>query len=122
MIKQRYKEWITKYNQKHKRVYGLCAQATLEMAAAFPELQRVRGFAHDGLNGKPSEHWWLKDGDNTIIDPTGKQFLCIVEYEEWDEEREEPTGKCLNCGAYCYHGQHSCTEECAEEFAASLRR
>ena len=117
----RYTKWIDDYNREHQNIRGKCAQVTSEMAIVFPELIRVRGFVHHILSEKPSEHWWLKNNDGKIIDPTAKQFGGILEYEEWDEEQEEPTGKCLNCGTHCYHGSATCTDECRKEFAASLK-
>jgi len=120
-MKQKYQIWINKYTQNHHNIRGMCAQATKEMAKEFPELKRVRGFVHHILSTKPSEHWWLKDIDDNIIDPTSKQFGGIIEYTEWDEEQEEPTGKCHNCGNYCYNGQATCSDRCAKEFAASLK-
>ena len=119
-MKQEYQTWTDKYNREHTTTHGQCDKATKEMLEAFPELIRARGHVQPALSAKPCEHWWLKDDTGNIIDPTAKQFGYILEYEEWNEGAEEPTGRCLNCGNYCYHGRSTCSDVCYEEFVASL--
>jgi len=116
----KYHTWIDEYSKKHPNTRGMCAHATEEMQKVFPELVRVRGHVYNILNNKSSPHWWLKDDVGNIIDPTAKQFGGILEYDEWDETKEEPCGKCLNCGEYCYDNRFTCSDICAKEFAASL--
>ncbi len=119
-MEQKYQTWIDSYNQKFPDFRGTCELSTNYMLETFPELVRVRGFVHHVLSVKPSEHWWLEDVTGNIIDPTAKQFVCIIKYEKWDEKQDEPTGKCLNCGNYCYHGQSTCSKRCTKEFKTSL--
>lgn len=42
----------------------------------------------------------------------------IAFYEPLNESDPEPTGKCPNCGAYCYDSGTCCSEECDREYAA----
>jgi len=60
---------------------------------------------------------------NKIIDPTASQyntlyygFTCIETYYEIPEENR-PTGRCMNCGCYCYNGRTMlCSENCEKEY------
>lgn len=92
--------------------YGKCAEVTQAMAAAFPELKRVRGHYYCLIWGERS-HWWLVAPDGSIVDPTAAQFPTKGngEYVEWTEGDEEPTGKCANCGGYVYGGT-VCSSAC----------
>lgn len=109
-----YGAWIERYQAAHPKLLGLCAEATLEMQTAFPELRRVRG--HVDINErKPWSHWWLVTPSGEIVDPTARQFPVILEYQPWDEARSEPTGKCLNCGDYTFNGAYLCGEVCEVE-------
>jgi hypothetical protein len=103
--------------------YGQCEQATKDMAAAFPELRRVRGHYYD-LRWGERAHWWLVAPDGSIVDPTAAQFPSAGNghYEEWDETRAEPTGQCMTCGGYCYGGDNFCSEDCEDEGIAYYQR
>lgn len=116
-MKEKYKEWITNYNQSHPDTYGLCAKATKEFLSTFPELKRVRGHVESVLSTKQLPHWWCVDSDGEIVDPTAKQFGYISKYIEWDETQDEPTGKCPNCGELCYDYRFTCCDSCASEYA-----
>lgn len=87
---------------------GRCAEVTEAMAAAFPELTRVRGH-YDGW-----AHWWLVDAQGQVIDPTADQFSPGGTYVE--HVGPEPTGKCPNCGRYCYGGSFCCSDACADAY------
>lgn len=93
-----------------------CAEWTLAMVAAFPELKRVRG--HIELsNGKPA-HWWCETPDGEIVDPTVAQFdgSIVLQYLPHEDGAPEPVGKCLNCGEYVYAPRRSaCSETCDRE-------
>ena len=116
-MKNKYEQWIAENTDD---VIGKCEDVTKEMQEVFPELYRVRGFYHCSPILK-REHWWLKDKNGKIIDPTKKQFISDGgTYEEWNEGAEEPSGKCLNCGDYCYKGSNFCKSECYDEFVKSL--
>lgn len=105
----KYNIWIFK---NVKEAYGKCAEVTLKMQKEFPELERIRGH-FDCPNRGRSEHWWLTL-DGSIIDPTQSQFIyfSLNQYEPWDENKPEPTGKCGNCGDYCYNGSYTCSDSC----------
>jgi len=105
----KYQKWI---EENVIEAYGKCTEVTLKMVEEFPELTRVRGH-FDCPNRGRSEHWWLTLGSD-IIDPTISQFIKFSDkqYEPWDESAPEPTGKCGNCGAYCYDGSYVCSDRC----------
>lgn len=114
---ERYAEWISA-NVKGTG-YGECVEVTEAMAAAFPELRRVRGHYHCFVWGERG-HWWLETSSGEIVDPTKGQFPSkgIGEYVEWDESQQEPTGKCPNCGGPCFGGNDCCSDECGREYVA----
>jgi hypothetical protein len=98
---------------------GACAEATLAMLGAFPDLKRVRGHYYCPAWGQ-REHWWLVTADGTIIDPTAHQFPSLGAglYVPWDEDRVEPTGICANCGDYVFGGGTCCSQACNRAYAA----
>ena len=82
-----YEEWITlNVPKKSSEVYGNCKMWANKMQDKFPELTIVWGFYHCQCWGK-IEHWWLKDKQDTIIDPTEHQFPGFGRgyYIEWIE-------------------------------------
>ena len=117
-MKQEYKIWI---KQNVTETYGKCAKITKEMQKVFPELSRIRGHYICPIWGE-REHWWLIDKYENIIDPTRGQFpsLGYGTYKPWNEGDPEPTGKCPNCGGYCYNGDSVCSKECKVEYLAYL--
>lgn len=106
-MRYKYKNWINKHVSEH---YGKCTEATILMAKAFPELQRIRGHYVCPFVDKKREHWWLVTKKGDIVDPTAKQFLSggNGEYIPWIEGSPEPTGKCQNCGEYAYNNNYFC--------------
>jgi hypothetical protein len=112
-----YAEWMEK---NVTDPYGTCREVTREMVKAFPHLRRVRGHYHCFSWGD-REHWWCEDEHGNVIDPTRKQFPSrgCGTYTEWDDSQAEPTGKCPNCGEYCYGGEQV-HEHCHDEFLRSL--
>lgn len=117
----KYEEWI---NNKLKtgNPYGNCEKWSKQMKKQFPELKLVRGFFHCLFWGK-REHWWLVCKNNKIIDPTVTQFNFKGiggDYEELDESQEHPTGKCYNCGEYCYKGASFCCPACKNEMKKEI--
>lgn len=93
---------------------GKCAEITLQIVNEHPGLIRVRGHYVCPIMERSFPHWWLKTESGFIIDPTSAQFLSngTGEYAEHDEALQEPTGKCLNCGNYCYGINTACSETC----------
>jgi len=114
-----YSSWM---QQSFEAAYGKCAEITLAMAQACPELKRVRGHYICPIWGE-REHWWLIDSTGLIIDPTAIQFPSKGhgEYIEWVEGTPEPTGICPNCGSYCYDNKSFCSDNCELAYMAYLR-
>jgi hypothetical protein len=120
----KYQAYINNIKLEDKR--SKCAERTLEMQAAFPELTRVRGNVFLMPSGLERHHWWLKTPSGEIIDPTVDQFsdmnyiYCgqsIMSYVELDETKPEPVGKCMNCGKYSYLDTNYCSNACLQELA-----
>ena len=111
-MKQKYTDWI---ENNVSDAYRACVETTLQMQEVFPELKRVRGhYIEFGIGEHP--HWWLVDPDGEIIDPTRSQFQFYGIYKEWDESQPEPTGKCPNCGKFCYNNDYCCSESCGRDY------
>ena len=104
--------------------YRKCREVTEEMVRVFPELRRVRGHYRCLVTDLRYQHWWCVDPSGAIVDPTVAQFtangLCEGDYEAWDEGLPEPTGKCINCGEFCYNGDCVCSRACADELSAAI--
>lgn len=117
----KYEYWIERYLLYcDGDVRGRCAEATEEMIKTFPELKRVRGHVQHILNSKQSPHWWCIDPKGNIIDPTAVQFVAIIKYIPHDETSPEPTGRCPNCGEYCYDYNSVCSDKCATEYKSYI--
>lgn len=139
-----YKAWIAAYVAAHS-VMASCLSVCEEMQGAFPELRLVRGSII--LSGSPNQvlsfeldiegllpglgHFWLETVDGAIVDPTAAQFTdpdgChgatgISAYQPFDESKAQqlPTGKCPNCGDYCYNNASVCSDECGEQYVRYL--
>jgi hypothetical protein len=108
-----YDAWIEAHVPDFSAAYGKCASVTEHMAAAFPELRRVRGHYYDFGWGERA-HWWLVTADGRIVDPTAKQFPSRGQghYEEWREGMPLQTGICMDCGDPVYDGATFCSPEC----------
>lgn len=125
-----YSAWI-KRKLKQDDPFGQCAEWTLEMQAAFPELRRVRGQVLLSCLWE-RDHWWLvveEGGESHIVDPTAEQFRQkyfaggskVLTYNPRDESEPEPTGLCCNCGEYCYDGRTElCSTQCERAYHAYL--
>lgn len=123
-MEDKYKKWISAYQERVGDVTRKCKSATLEMQESFPCLIRKRGTVLIPFSNRRPVHWWLEAPNGDIIDPTESQFGCILEYFERDETQPEPIGKCLECGADIYPGAPSgntCSIECNERFSESLK-
>ena len=115
---EKIKDWIGKLEGD---LTGRCAEITQEMVREFPKLKRVRGHYHCSVWGE-REHWWCVDADDALIDPTAAQFPSkgLGEYAEWDESQQEPTGKCRECGSYCYNDSAFCSDDHAKVYMAYI--
>lgn len=118
-----YQAWIAEHYPTSISALGNCSSATRKMVAAFPELKRCRGHYYCYAWG-PREHWWCETAEGEVVDPTAKQFpsLGLGHYEPLDESLPQPTGKCPNCGEYCYDGKSLCSEECEVSYLAYLNQ
>lgn len=125
-MNQKYANWIAANYPDRRAALAMCAEATERMATTFPELKRIRG--HVFLLGfeHGREHWWCADSAGNIIDPTKIQYegYLVMGYEEWNEENEEPCGKCMNCGEYCFKSQggspNACSDSCWKILASDF--
>ena len=137
-MKESYAAWIRSYVASVSPfVRGRCRAAAREMAAAFPELRIIAGFAHwrvvdaydvGVIRTIRDQHFWCVAPDGAVVDPTASQFLgAVVAYEPLDLDdpttRERvPSGRCMDCGADCYGVRHFCSDACQESTIASLNR
>lgn len=73
---------------------GKCKEFSEAAVASDPTLTLVRGYYYCPVWGE-QPHWWCKDKDGKIVDPTKDQFPSrgIGEYVEFDG-----TVKCSCCG------------------------
>jgi hypothetical protein len=109
IVQSKYASWIA----AQREIRNACAQVTADMVREFPELRRVRGHYHCPFTGM-RPHWWCVDPSGRVVDPTASQFPSngCGEYDPWVEGAEEPTGKCIHCGAYAYGGSYFCSPQC----------
>lgn len=126
---QEYKAWIEDRLAAGTRPLNKCEEWTIEMQAAFPELQRVRGYVFLSA-GYERPHWWLIDEDGAVVDPTHKQWVdgsyyppgtVVLSYEPLDEEYEAAhpvQGKCMSCGELSRYLSWACSKKCAIELDA----
>jgi hypothetical protein len=120
-----YTMWITENYPTKESARRMCAEATIEMLLVFDELKRVRGLASVeepwDLPPTRTPHWWCVTPEGTIIDPTAHQYPTkILSYEEADESKGPPTGKCPNCGGLCYTQEYLCSDKCSQEYMTYL--
>lgn len=84
---------VTDGQSSYLKFRGKCREMSEALAAENPNLTVVRGWYWDAFWGQ-QPHWWCKDQDGNIVDPTKKQFPDQNgEYEEFDGFLE-----CSNCG------------------------
>jgi hypothetical protein len=82
---------------------GKCKELSEKACAENPDLTLVRGYYHCPFWGRQS-HWWTKDNEGKIFDPTKDQFPSrgMGEYEEFDGYLE-----CSNCGKRIHESEGS---------------
>ena len=119
-MKPEYQKYINNLKMTYEKAYGNCEKVCKKMNKQFPELIPIKGHYYCMVWGKRM-HWWLETHDGTIIDPTAIQFPTkgYGVYDPWDNTQPEPTGKCPNCGEYCYEGEQV-HRECHSAFIRSL--
>jgi hypothetical protein len=117
---EKYTQWVKEYKEKNPNTARMCKSATDAMIQTFPELTQIRGHVISTSRLDPAPHWWCINITGNIFDPTENQFGTIVAYYPHDESLPEPTGKCPNCGKYCYNGNTLCCKTCEEEYVAYL--
>ena len=78
----------------YQKYRGKCKEMSEALIAQDPSLTLVRGFYYDAQWGE-QQHWWTKDSNGNIIDPTKDQFPSkgLGHYEEFDGMVE-----CAECG------------------------
>ena len=103
--------WISEHYPTPESAKLKCAEATLAMCAAFPELIRIRGHVMVGIDFRP--HWWCETPSGDTVDPTAHQWPGGVVFYERLESEEEPHGKCLNCGEEIFRSRNDSSFTCA---------
>lgn len=109
---------------KYAQYRGKCKELSEELVNNNPELTLVRGFYHCPMWGK-QPHWWTKDKQGKIIDPSVEQFPTAgyaAEYEEFNGNVE-----CSNCGIvgieadFKHEGNYSfCSGKCYGQFVGLI--
>jgi hypothetical protein len=75
---------------------GKCKEECEKLIRKDPSLKMVRGYYHEPIWNTKEQHWWCKNKENEIVDPTKLQFPSggMKEYyEEFDGNVE-----CSECG------------------------
>lgn len=118
---ERYLDWIRNYRDRQRDLRMMCFFASEEMLETFLELLLCRGT----VNWHP--HWWCQTREGEVLDPTLPQFEDlgdIIVYRRIDESKADllPTGKCPNCGEFCFNHRSVCSNACEREYAAYVMR
>lgn len=120
-MRPEYEAWIREHYPDRNSALVMCSEATTEMVAAFPELNRVAGHYRPVLGGS-LPHWWCVDAEGTIVDPTAIQFRCQGQGEYVPWVGELPNGRCMNCGEYTFAPRrYACSDECDKELVESMQ-
>jgi len=109
MEQNKYSDWINSNYPDFGSAIGRCKEACHKMKDAFPELEITNGYVTLAFFSDQRTHWWMKDKEGQVIDPTAIQFLengtPIIDYEEIDDEHDErkfEKARCMNCGEYYF--------------------
>lgn len=97
---------------------GKCLEFSQNLCNENPELTLVRGYYYCPIWNEEEQHWWCKDKEGNIIDPTKLQFPSAGNgiYREFDG-----TIICEECGKEfqendekaSFHGAHAfCSYTC----------
>ena len=119
-MKVEYQDWINSHYPTFELAQLKCVEATKKMIKEFPELKLAKGAVRieepHGLPPTLTPHCWCLDENCDIIDPTVKQYFTkILEYTKYDDDNL-PTGKCPNCGEYCFNHTDLCSDKCEKEY------
>lgn len=130
-LRTEYEAWIAANVVEHDS-YGKCKQVTQQMVEAFPGLEVRRGWFHSVAWGRRG-HWWCRDSEGHIVDPTARQHPDGVlfpkstsKYEDLTDLTDDelagtvPSGRCLDCGGDVYGGNTFCNSECEQATRAYL--
>lgn len=122
---EKYNNWI-QANVGDNNGYGLCHGICEKMKEEFPELELRKGHFFSTFWGK-RPHWWLRDPNKKIVDPTSLQHPDGLyfppddcKYEDMtdlsDKELMEivPTGRCADCGEDVYKNDSFCSKSCQD--------
>lgn len=134
-IKSEYKQWIIDNYPTPNSAINLCREACEKMKEAFPELTLTNGLIQVGTEKDERTHWWCKDPEGNVVDPTAHQYkifgMRIVFYNEIDDEhdlRKYPQGKCANCGETYFIGKNNwgdsttCSSKCFQDYCDYLNK
>lgn len=101
----------------YEKYRGKCKEMSEDLIKERPELTLVRGHYHSLNGGYVDQHWWTKDKEGNIVDPTKKQFPCkgmgdyvefngIISCEECGKEVKEEeasfAGRFPVCSSKCH--------------------
>jgi len=108
-----YDLWILNYKGD---IFRKCKEVSEEMKLVFPELRIAKGLVQIIENMKWYQHQWLVDEEDNIVDPTARQWQCIMQYKEIKAGDAYPVGKCMNCGEIVFSnskfGSNCCSKKC----------
>ncbi len=120
-MKPEYADWVADYSKRHDgALLGQCEDAVKRMVEAFPELTIVRGHVFVMRWGQRA-HWWCVAPDESVVDPTAKQFPMILAYEPWIPGTPVRVGKCMNCGDEIYRVVQSLDEPAPRVYSCGPR-
>jgi len=119
-MKSEYQTWINANYPSFESAQLQCVEATKRMIEVFPELKLVKGSVEieEPFNSPPTNapHCWCLTENGDIIDPTANQYFTkILGYTKFGDDNL-PTGKCPNCGGYCFNNNDLCSDKCEKEY------
>lgn len=109
-------------SEDYNKYRGKCKEFSKRLVKHDLSLKLVKGFYFCPILNREEQHWWCKDKNDRIIDPTKKQFPSKGNgtYREF-----EGYFNCSNCNNKVYvnskntiiEGRHSyCNDDCYKEY------